>query len=164
MYRHALLVLLVLLAGTGACGPEPEPDATPPVEEPAATPATISAPSDTVRLFDEAVIVFMTASDSALDAVRAGMDEDDFYTMADDLMWYRATAREFLEQQGVPVISLPGRQPLHFLVEGEPRRFEFPELTTLDVVVLYRPGKEPMAIAPIATTDGTGTVEAYFGS
>lgn len=164
MDRHALVVVLALLAATGACGPEPEPDATPPVQEPAARPATVSAPSDTVRLFDEPVIVFMTASDSALDAVRAGMDEDDFYAMADDLMWYRATASEFLEQQGVPVISLSGRRPLHFLVDGEPRRFEFAELTTLDAVVLYRPGQEPMAIAPIATTDGTGTVEAYFGS
>ncbi|HUG40140.1 MAG TPA: hypothetical protein VMM12_06635 [Longimicrobiales bacterium] len=144
MFRPALLALAV----TGGCGPDPGEN----------------APPDTVRVFDEAVIVFMTASDSAMDAARAGREEDDFYTMADDLMWYRATAQEFLEQQGVPVISLLGRRPLHFLVEGEPRRYEFTDLQTLDVVVLYQPGKEPMALPPISTTDGTGTVEAYFAS
>lgn len=75
-------------------------------------------------------------------------DEDDFYVMTDDLMWYRAEARRFLEEEEFAEVIYQERGPLTFKVHGQVRTYDFDEHTTLDLIVGYRPGAEPMAVAP----------------
>ena len=138
--RH--LVLTTLLIGVAACtGRE-------------ATPA-----NDTTT-FDERVAVFLRADSAALAAARAAHGEEDYYAVADDMMWYRAEAWDWLERNGVPVVDLEGRPALSFVVNGVPTPFDFSAQTTLDVVVLYEPGQAPIALAPV---DVSMRAPEYFG-
>ncbi|HEU5207983.1 MAG TPA: hypothetical protein VFU06_01125 [Longimicrobiales bacterium] len=100
-------------------------------------------------MYSRRVVIFMEATFAALDSLRATYSEDDFAVVADDMMYYRATAYDYLEQHGVEVVRTEGRvQPL-FEVEGEPRTFDFSDEPYMDLVVLYEPGKLPLAIAPV---------------
>lgn len=103
--------------------------------------------------------VFMEAAQPALDSMRKKYSEDDYFVMADDMMYYRATAYEYLESRGVHVVRTVGRAPLNFVVDGLPRSFDFSSEPTLDLVVMYEPGKTPVAIAPVEIERATD----YFG-
>ena len=112
------------------------------------------------EVFDERVAVFLLADSAALDAARARHGEEDFYVVADDMNWYRSEAADWLEQNGIRTVFLEGRPELSFLVDGEPTAFTFDTESTLDVVVLYRPGRAPIALAPV---DVGLSAAAYFG-
>jgi hypothetical protein len=94
------------------------------------------------------VVYYVEASDSALEAQRREASSDDFHVIADDLMFYRATALEFLETRGYPVQRVQGRRPLRFVVGGAPRAYDFADVALLDFIVVYEPEREPMVIAP----------------
>lgn len=173
MIRRFLAIGMVALA---ACAPESDgPDRAEPAGDPASLareapaltePAAAERPAsaapastDTLPPFAERIVLFIEASAADLDAARASRDEEEYYTMVDDLMWYRATAREFLENNGLPVRALQGRQPLRFVVNGEVRPFDYSHIPTLDVVILYDTNREPVAAAPI---DIEEAARSYF--
>ncbi len=90
---------------------------------------------------------------------RGQYSEDDFAVVAEDMMYYRATAYDYLEQRGVEVVRTEGRVQPRFEVEGEPRTFDFSDEPYMDLIVLYEPGMLPLAIAPV----DIGRVAEYFG-
>lgn len=137
--RAAVLIPLALLA---ACGGR---DTQPAAEAPT---------------FDERVAVFLLADSVMLDSLRAGYSEDDAAVIGDDMMWYRAEAGDWLEQNGVRTVYLSGRPTLGFVVDGKPASFDFSAEPTLDVVVLYEPGSPPVAVAPV---DVSARAPEYFG-
>jgi len=141
---HVLALATLLAACTGA-REEPAPGSEASGPEP----------------YREPVVVFMEASLEEIETAREGRSEEDFAIIADDLMWYRATAHEFLEARGLPVDTLEGRRRLAFVVGGETRGYDFADAPTLDVIVLYEPGKEPLAIASV---DVERAVEYFRGS
>ena len=104
------------------------------------------------------VAIFLLADSARIEEMRARHGED-MPTVFDDMMWYRAEAWDWLEARRVPVRSVSGRPPLLFLVGDSAREFEFADVTTADVVVLYEPGREPVAVAPI---DVAERAAAYF--
>ncbi|HEX6588080.1 MAG TPA: hypothetical protein VF039_03575 [Longimicrobiales bacterium] len=112
------------------------------------------------QVFDERVAVFLLADSAALDAARAQHGEEDFYVVADDMNWYRAEAADWLEQNGIRTVFLEGRPELSFIVGDEPAAFNFDAESTLDVVVLYSPGRMPIALAPV---DVGLRAPTYFG-
>lgn len=85
-------------------------------------------------------------------------EEQDYYVMTDDLMWYRAEARAFLETQEFAEFVSRDKGPLSFSIDGQIRRYEFDDVELLDVIVAYRPGAEPLILAPIEVHE----VAAYF--
>jgi len=164
--RKVLLVAAVIgLAGcateseTGGDAERPrEPDAV--VEAGVVNPAAVdSAQADELPPFAERVVLFVEATADDLDAARASRSEADHSTMADDLMWYRASAYEFLERNGFPVRTLQGRRTLRFVVDGEARPFDYSHIPTLDVIILYDTNRDPVAVAPI---DIEEAVRSYF--
>lgn len=158
--------LTVLVAASWGCSgetperPAEEPGVDTAVAEPGPDPALRAAPAS--HVFTAPVIVFATAGAEELEAVRSEMGDEDFYVMADDLMWYRAMAEDVLAGQDVPVERVEGREALRFLVDGEARHHDFPEIPTLDLIVLYRPGAEPVAVPPIELSADPGLVTRYF--
>ena len=104
------------------------------------------------------VVVFVMASAAELEALRGTVSEEDFAVIADDAMYYRANAYEFLEQHGFPVVSLEGRRPLAFRVGTATRRYDFADVRWLDFVVLYDPVREPRVLA----TNEIETALEYF--
>ena len=110
--------------------------------------------------FREPTVVLMWAEWPRIEALSGEHDEEDFATVADDLMWYRAEARRWFEERGIPVVEMEGRRPLSFVVDGEDRVYDFSALETLDVVVLYDRDREPVAVAPI---DAPAASESYYG-
>ncbi len=164
------LALLLLVAASWGCSGEvperpaeaPEVDTT--VSEAAAPPEPLAdaSPDTGAPVFDEPVIVFATAGADELESVRSDMGDEDFYAMADDLMWYRAMAEDVLAGQDIRVARVEGRSGLRFLVEGEARLHAFRDEPTLDLIVLYRPGAEPVAVPPIELSVDPELVARYF--
>jgi hypothetical protein len=140
-YRRGIALLLLV----AACAAEPDGAA-----EDAAPAATA---------IDRRTVVLLTASAAALDSLRDRIGEEAFYVVADDMMWYRAQAWEYFEVRGIPVRTIEGRPVLEFVVDDAPRRFTFFEHPTLDLLVLYDPGREPLVVAPI----DVDTARWFFG-
>ncbi len=92
--------------------------------------------------------MFLEASAEEIDRARANLTNEDFEVMADDLMFYRSSAYEYLQQRNLPIKSFTGRRPLEFVVQGAVRRYDLAEIPWLDVIVLYDPNREPRVIAP----------------
>lgn len=137
-------------AGAGAV----DPDTTGP-------PAAAAPVSEPREPFNTRVAVFMEATPEDIDeAAAAHGDAAEFEVIADDLMYYRAAAHDYLAERGIAVVHVSGRRSLRFIVDGGIREYDFADVTTLDVIVLFEPGREPMAFAPA----GLHLVHEYFAS
>lgn len=104
-------------------------------------------------------VIFVEASRAQLDSLRAKYNEEEYAVIADDAMWYRATAYEYLEKLKLPVTTVKGRRPFVFEVNGQPRTYDLRESDWLDVIIVYEPGREPRLIAPVDIQ----AVAEYFG-
>ncbi|MEX1181804.1 MAG: hypothetical protein WEF86_01115 [Gemmatimonadota bacterium] len=149
MKRTSIAFVLAIAACSGSdvdrietadrAAPEPVPVA----ETAAAVGAALLA--DTI---DRSIVVYVEASGAEIDAVRADYAEEDFAVVADDLMYYRATATEYLEAGGQPLVRVQGRRPLTFRVSGAAREYDFADVELLDFIIVYEPDAEPRIFAP----------------
>jgi hypothetical protein len=129
------------LALVASCGPaEPAADAPP--------------------LYEQRVALLMLADSADLAGLRAQHGADDFATIADDMMWYRAEAIAWLEEHDIPTVDVAGRPSLRFRVRGTPREFDFADETLLDLVVLYDTDRAPLALPTVEVALEGAT---YFG-
>lgn len=149
---------LLLASLVATCGDTRVPEGAVAADTADTAQAAPAAARDSL-LFDSRVAVFLEASSAALDSLRAELPEDDYYVVADDMLYYRSTAYEYLERLGLPVRRLQGRPPLRFVIDGAPQPHDLSTATTLDVIVLYEPGKQPQMIAPVEVE----AVNEYFG-
>jgi hypothetical protein len=157
-----------LLAAACESGPVERPAAPPGADVSAAAPvaATQTGPlygsmiaGEGPASFDSRVVVLMEASAALIDSVRANMAEDDFFVLADDLMWYRATAVDYITEAGFPLVRVDRQRRLVFLVDGVPREYDFAAEPGLDLLVLYEPGRPPVT----AQTLEPERVASFFG-
>lgn len=109
-------------------------------------------------LFTERVVVVVNRTADDIDAMRVHLDEEDFYTAADDANWYWAEAMTFLEERQYPVRQIEGRHPLYFMVAGEVRRYDLAEVELLDFFVMYDTDREPCILAAVDVS----FAESYF--
>jgi hypothetical protein len=164
---------LAVLSLPAACGADPSADAgtdggasvarAPNGSAPSAPDLRTPPAAGDTRHFDERVVVFVEADAVELERARAGESAEDWATIADDLMWYRAEAREELRRRGLPVVTLEGREPLAFVVGGRTRVVRLDTIPWLDVLVLYEPGKEPRAVATVDLSADASLLSGYFG-
>jgi hypothetical protein len=120
-----------------AVRPPPPPDAVLPMS---------GSPAEPINT---ASVIFMEASPTEIDDARAGIPPDDFAVIADDLMFYRASAHERLDSLATPPLRITGRRPLEFVVEGKAKLYDFAEAATLDLIVVYLPDREPRTFATL---------------
>ncbi len=99
--------------------------------------------------FARPIVVFMEASPEEIQAAHAGITDDDFYVMTDDMNWYRSTAWDYLDKRHIPVVRVTGRQPLRFVVADTARSYDFAEERTLDLLVVFDGRHAPRPLAPI---------------
>lgn len=137
--KRVLLVALLL-----ACEQKPKPPAVAPTDS---VPALGPSPA-TSNFISDRIAIYMEATHAQLDSVRAQYSAEDYAVVADDMMWYRAAAYEYLEKLGIPVRRVAGRQVFEYMVNNEPQRYA-PDARTLDVIVLYDANREPRSIAPV---------------
>ena len=146
-----------VLAIAAACA-QPDTRADARTEAPdSALPSSAPARADSLT-FATRVVVLMEATSAQLDSLQARTLEDDYYVIADDLMYYRASAVEYFENAGIPVIRLEGRHPVRFEIDGALRTYDYADEPTFDLLVLYDPGSEPL---PVATAD-LHLAQSYF--
>ncbi|MHB1169674.1 MAG: hypothetical protein ACYC28_10395 [Longimicrobiales bacterium] len=146
----AALIALLVSCSPGAPSDTDATQGSSAVDADTSTAESVSTTSaDPAPVLRRRVAIFMEATPAALDSVRATYSEEDFAVVADDMMYYRATAYDYLEQHGVDVVRAEGRIPAQFEVRGEARAFDFSNEPYLDLIVLYEPGKQPLAIAPV---------------
>jgi hypothetical protein len=174
MLRFEAAILAVLAAAaalSGGCS-NPE-DSHPGDAQTDRQPPRMAADSDAARtraappmdsallhgVVDRRIVIYIEATPVELEEVRAGVSED-FSVIADDLMYYRSMAWEYLEGLPYDRVRIAGRRPISFLVSGVPRMFDFAEIELLDVVIAYEPGQQPRVIAPNAVE----SVLEYFGT
>jgi hypothetical protein len=111
-------------------------------------------------VLDQRIVIYVSATPEQILAARSqGMSEEDFGVVADDLMFYHATAIEYLEKRSYPLLQLEGRRPLRFRVGDAVRTLDFADVELFDFIVTYEPGREPRIIAP----NEVENVAAYFG-
>ena len=165
---RALLAITLLLSAAAGCDRPDEDDAIrrPPADTvtrpaPDTAPAAEEADGETVP-FAAPVAVYMAAGRRDMERAGAGMGAEAFSVMADDLMFYRASAISVLEREPVRLVRIEGRRPLRFVVDGEARAYDFPEQTSLDLVVLYAPGRAPRAVPPIELAADPDLVARWF--
>ncbi len=138
-------------AGDAASAQPPAPEAS----------AAGGKPADSVaQPFARPVVVFMEASPEEIQAARAGMSEEDYYVMADDLSFYRSSAWEYLQKRRIPVVRVTGRQPLRFVVADTVRSYDFGDDRTLDLLVVFDGRRPPHALAPVDVQQ----VDTLFGA
>ena len=118
-------------------------------------PASDSAVVTDTTTFTERVVVFMEATPEQIEKARGTMSAEDFAVMADDLMFYRSSAYDWLKAQKLPVKTFSGRRSLDFFVQGTIRRLDVADVPFLDVIVLYDAGREPRVIAPVDIAEAT---------
>jgi hypothetical protein len=112
-------------------------------------PASASFVGADTTTFTDRVVVFMEATSDQIEKARGTLSAEDFAVMADDLMFYRSSAYDWLKAQQIPVKTFSGRRSLDFFVRGTIRRLDVTDVPFLDVIVLYDAGREPRVIAPI---------------
>lgn len=164
--RTFLAASLLLVAASACDRPDGDAARLPPADT-VTTPAPDTAPAGDEAdggavPFDAPVVVYLEAGRRELERAASGRDAEEFSVMADDLMFYRASAISVLERQPVRLVRLEGRQPLRFVVDGEARAYDFPEHTTLDLVVLYAPGREPRPVTPVELAADPDLATRYF--
>ena len=94
------------------------------------------------------VVIYVEATPAEIGAARGNTSESDFQVITDDLMFYRASAIEYLEKHKITFTRATGHRPLEFLVNGAPRTYDFKDVTLLDFVIAYDGRSEPRVIAP----------------
>jgi hypothetical protein len=100
-------------------------------------------------VFAERTAVYLAGSHDEIAKALSDRADDEADVVGDDLMFYRATSRELLEQGGWPLVTMEGRPRLGFVVDGETVVPELDAFTTIDLVILYEPGAEPRIVAPV---------------
>lgn len=163
--RTSFRLAAVLAIATACAQPATEePDAGANAEADTGARAGDVAPPSSAQLvadslaFTTRVVVLMEAMSAQLDSLKARTPEDDYYVIADDLMYYRASAVEYFEGAGIPVVRLEGRHPVRFEIDGAMRTYDYADEPTFDLLVLYDPGREPL---PVATAD-LHLAQSYF--
>ena len=130
----------------GGCGDQSRPADAALRDSLAGSGAAVVADTTT---FTDRIVVYMEATPEQIEKARGSMSAEDFAVMADDLMFYRSSAHDWLKTQRLPVRIFSGRRSLEFIVQGTVRRLDVADVPFLDVIVLYDPGREPRVIAPI---------------
>lgn len=119
-----------------------------------------SIPSGDVLVIDSSAAVFVSPDSLQIERMHAEMG-DDFYTVADDNLYYEYEAAEFLKRKDVQVLY-PKERYLKFVTfNGNPINFDTKaEAGRGWTALLFRPDSLPRIINPV---DIETEFEAYFG-
>jgi hypothetical protein len=113
-------------------------------------------------LLEEPAILYIQASPSEIEQLRARTAPEDFFTIADDVMFYRSEAFSVVERASIPLVTRVGRIPVRFISDGQERVLDLSEVPWLVLIVLFKPGRDPLVLAPIDLSADTSVVSQYF--
>lgn len=134
--RCKQLFLALLLPGcTGG-------DGAPGIGEGTAVAEAVSqiAPQDSVD-YATPIVLLVSPGSEAIDSLKDALGED-FYVVADDAMWYRASALELLDSLNLSYAVTHARSAT-FLVQGQPRHVSWSDVTFAWFAVVYDGRTEP---------------------
>lgn len=100
------------------------------------------------------VVLFVSADEAEVERVKGELGED-FWTVADDAMWYRAEAYDLVQKRGIAHEQV-GRGKATFLVGGELKEFSWAEDKRPWFVVYYDGEREPRAMFDIELAEALG--------
>ncbi|MDY4790212.1 MAG: hypothetical protein SO179_06565 [Bacteroidales bacterium] len=85
-------------------------------------------------------VVLLTFSTEDIDKIKANFDnEDDFYTAADDVMYYDYQASEYLSEKNISFDTTNMHNPIYLIEENE--RLLIPEAMIWGGIFIYEKGK-----------------------
>lgn len=93
------------------------------------------------------VVLFVSAEEAEIERLKTELGED-FWTVADDAMWYRAEAYDLVQKRGIAHAQV-GRGQATFRVGGEVKPFSWAEDERPWFVVFYDGEHEPRALFDI---------------
>lgn len=106
----------------------------------AASPNPLDA-GESLPRYASPVVLFVGPDEHKLEQLRRDYGED-FYTVADDAMWYRSEAYDLLDAAGVPYAH-PETMEAWFEVGGTPGRFSWSDVDRAWFLVFYDGIGEP---------------------
>ena len=121
---------------------------TPVHAPPGIAPADSTGDIDPASVIDRPIVLYIEATTAELEAARKDTPGDDFAVIADDLMFYRSSAIEYLERERIRFQRVEGRRPLQFLVNGSPTTETFSGIELFDFVVVYDGHNRPRVVPP----------------
>lgn len=127
--RRALSACLAALA---ACQPSPTP---------------VPAPAEEVEAYSTPIVLLVAPDSAEIAAMHAELG-DDFYIVADDAMWYRASAYTLLDSLRIPYAEVKKGEAI-FLVDGARRQFSWRGSELAWFAVVYDGVSEPEIIADV---------------
>ncbi|HYJ78084.1 MAG TPA: hypothetical protein VEW03_00580, partial [Longimicrobiaceae bacterium] len=93
------------------------------------------------------VVLVVSPDSQEIHALRDEFGED-FYVVADDAMWYRASTHQMLDSLRIPYLPV-GRGHALFRVRGKTRRFDWSRRGEAWFLVLYNGEDEPSIAADV---------------
>lgn len=102
--------------------------------------------------YSSPVVLFVSPDSAELAAFRERLGDDDFYTVADDAMWYRSAAYTLLDSLRIPHAEV-GRSSARFLVDGRPQPFAWVDVPRPWFLVVYDGVAQPTIVPDIDLRD-----------
>lgn len=157
LYLSAALPLIFACACTQQPAQEPVPE--PPARQ------APEVPAETASLAPEGSIkgpcaVFYSPDEARIAALKKEMGEDDFYTVADDNMYYMSETRDFYTKRGVNIIEAEAPELVFCSEDGRVFRVNTAAEEAPWGVFVFDGKKAPVSAEVVSPEV---TYEAYFG-
>jgi hypothetical protein len=108
--------------------------------------------------FSAPIVLFVSPDSAEIDRLQRTRGED-FYVAADDAMWYRAAAYEFLDSVGIPHVEAR-RDSARFLVDGRPRVVAWDDVDRTWFAIVYDGRGAPAIAADVDIREAVAAVTA----
>ena len=107
------------------------------------------------------IVLFVSPDSAEIDRLQRAMGED-FFVVADDAMWYRAAAYEFLDSLGITHAEVR-RGSARFLIDGRPRDVGWEDVDRDWFLVVYDGRAAPAIASDVDIREAVSGISAGRG-
>ncbi len=129
-------------------------------DSPTASTAPLAAKESDTLIIEKPAAVFISPNSSRIEKMKEEYGEEDFYTAADDNLYYQSEAESFLREKEIVVIYSTARYLKFMTANGKPQfvATAHPDSSAW-TIYLFHPRKAPKSISSI---DIEAEYESYF--
>lgn len=96
---------------------------------------------------EQAVVVFIDPTEEEIEKMKKEVGEDDFYAIADDILYYRYNAQEYLKELGFPFCFT--KEEKHKFIMADNKKLSFEKKCNDWSLVLWNGKEEPICASAV---------------